>query len=101
MKISGTNTQLVTIDISQEELLSVSMDNMTSENVYKLLRNTLYKGMKLPYDAYVSGDQWVQEVEFYGSHSYFSTQHIRQVTNEDRKLLKILDDLEEVLVKYP
>lgn len=99
MKISGTNTQLVTIDISQEELLSVAMNNMPKENVYKLLRNTLYKEMKLPYDSYVSGEQWVQEVEFYGSHSYFSTQHVRQVTDKDRKLLKMLDDLEDVLVK--
>lgn len=98
MKISGTNTQLVTIDISQEELLSVATENMTNENCYKLLKEKLYKVMKLPYYSYISGECWVEEVEYYSSHSYSSTDVIREVTSEDRKLLKILEDLEEVLV---
>lgn len=90
MKIAGYKRELVEVEISEKDLLKLAEDEMTDNDFVKLVKARLYKKMKLPMDAFIKDNEWYHEVEYHTSHSWFTDDHIRSVTEHDKQCLSII-----------
>ena len=91
IKVNGLKTEYVECEITKEELLLKARTHLDNEDLYLLLKRSLYKEMELPMNAYRSGCSWFNDVEHYTSHNFITKNKIRDLNSEDLVLLKLLD----------
>lgn len=96
IKLKGLQSQEVNVTVSKSDLLCAAKQNFDTKDLLTLAQGVLYKKMNLPLGARIVGSTWVEDVEYYGSHSYISQEDIRPVTEEDKFILKIIEDLKKV-----
>lgn len=96
MKISGFKREPVEVEITENDLLKLAEDKIADNDFVELVKARLYKKMKLPIDAFIKGTEWYHEVIYLTSHSWFSDEHIRSVTEHDKRCLSIIDSITKI-----
>lgn len=95
--VKGKQTTFVNVDISNEEILKAAED-LTASEIHTLLTKLIKRKLNLPEDSFMKDNDWEVEYERYGgSHSWFNTETIRSITEEDTKVLESVSNIYEVL----
>lgn len=99
MKINlhGTYQQQVDFSVTKEELFKKSVENFDKNDVYYLVKNSLFSKMGLKQASYINNGVWYVDKEMYSTHSFDMKIPLRDVTEEDKLILKTLEDLKSIL----
>jgi hypothetical protein len=97
IKLKATHSQEVTVSVTKLELLHQAKQNLDEKDIYSLTKHKLYQKINLPQEAFIKDGKWFVEGELYSSHSFTTNKYLRNVEESDKVVLKVLDDLKEVL----
>lgn len=97
INIKATHTQDVTVSVTKDELYHKVLQSFSEKDIYLLTRDKLYRKMNLPQNAFIKNEKWYYKEEMYSSHSFTRSVFLRDVTESDKVMLELLEDLKRTL----
>lgn len=97
INIKAMHTQDVTVSVTKDELYDKVLQSFSERDIYLLTRDKLYCKMNLPQNASIKNEKWYYEEEVYSSHSFTRSVFLRDVTESDKSVLKLLEYLKRTL----
>lgn len=97
INIKATHTQDVTVSVTKDELYDKVLQSFSEKDIYLLTRDKLYSKMNLPQNTFIKNEKWYYEEEVYSSHSFTRSVFLRDVTESDKIILRLLEYLKRAL----